>query len=181
MSCTRFVLPPHGRIPCRGTKRTRGLRRFWKENFHSNGRPEPNRCSSSTVEESWETGKRDDKIWRGEKTHSSENNGIYQVSSEVCTCKNRCSSLFIFQRFQISIACFFIRPFLEEQALLREKLKNMPTWKKDKDPAKRKTQPMVRDQLASYMYHDWKYWSVVEYWPIILLKFSRIWTKIACF
>ncbi|KAL9951014.1 hypothetical protein ACROYT_G043600 [Oculina patagonica] len=36
------------------------------------------------------------------------------------------------------------KPILEEQALLREKLKTMPTWKKDKDPAlKRKTQPMV--------------------------------------
>ena len=46
---------------------------------------------------------------------------------------------------------FFVRPILEEQALLREKLKTMPTWKKDKEPAvKRKTQPMVRDlQVAS--------------------------------
>lgn len=36
------------------------------------------------------------------------------------------------------------KPILEEQALLREKLKNMPTWKKDKDAQlKRKTQPMV--------------------------------------
>jgi len=33
---------------------------------------------------------------------------------------------------------------LEEQALLREKLKSMPTWKKDKDAVqKRKMQPMV--------------------------------------
>lgn len=47
-----------------------------------------------------------------------------------------------------NIASFFIRPILEEQALLREKLKTMPTWKKDKDPAvKRKTQPMVSDLI----------------------------------
>ena len=33
---------------------------------------------------------------------------------------------------------------MEEQALLREKLKNMPSWKKDKDAVqKRKMQPMV--------------------------------------
>ena len=47
-------------------------------------------------------------------------------------------------------ASFFIRSILEEQALLREKLKTMPTWKKDKDPAmKRKTQPMVSDYLVT--------------------------------
>ena len=40
---------------------------------------------------------------------------------------------------------FYVRPFLEEQALLREKLKTMPSWKKDKETVqKRKTQPMVR-------------------------------------
>ncbi|XP_068726656.1 mitogen-activated protein kinase kinase kinase 1-like [Montipora capricornis] len=36
------------------------------------------------------------------------------------------------------------KPFLEEQALLREKLKTMPSWKKDKETVqKRKTQPVV--------------------------------------
>jgi len=50
------------------------------------------------------------------------------------------------------LAFFFIRPILEEQALLREKLKTMPTWKKDKDPAvKRKIQPMVGDQQVANM------------------------------
>ncbi|CAH3190905.1 unnamed protein product, partial [Porites evermanni] len=35
------------------------------------------------------------------------------------------------------------KPILEEQALLREKLKNMPSWKKEKDTVqKRKMQPM---------------------------------------
>lgn len=35
---------------------------------------------------------------------------------------------------------------MEEQALLREKLKNMPSWKKEKDAVqKRKMQPMVSE------------------------------------
>ena len=45
-----------------------------------------------------------------------------------------------------TIAHFLFRPILEEQALLREKLKNMPSWKKEKDAVqKRKMQPMVSE------------------------------------
>lgn len=40
--------------------------------------------------------------------------------------------------------CVIHRPMLEEQALLKEKLKSQPIWKKDKDTTqRRKTQPMV--------------------------------------
>lgn len=43
----------------------------------------------------------------------------------------------------------FYRPILEEQALLKEKLKSQLTWKKDKDSGslRRKAQPMVRTQI----------------------------------
>lgn len=62
-----------------------------------------------------------------------------------------------------NIASFFIRPILEEQALLREKLKTMPTWKKDKDPAmKRKTQPMVSEMII-YRLRPCVF--SLEYWP----------------
>jgi hypothetical protein len=38
---------------------------------------------------------------------------------------------------------------LEEQALLKEKLKTQPIWKKDKDTiSRRKTQPMVSEFIA---------------------------------
>ncbi|RMX49549.1 hypothetical protein pdam_00017438 [Pocillopora damicornis] len=44
------------------------------------------------------------------------------------------------------------KPILEEQALLREKLKNLPTWKKDKDAhLKRKTQPVFPTTVTSYL------------------------------
>ena len=54
--------------------------------------------------------------------------------------------------FEYVLDSFFIRPILEEQALLREKLEIKPTWKKGKDPAvKRKTQPMVSDLQVAAM------------------------------
>lgn len=75
-----------------------------------------------------------------------------------------------YQQFK-NIACFLTRPILEEQALLREKLKTMPTWKKDKDPAlKRKTQPMVRDCLQLASGHD--AFTKPVYWPLLQNVFA---------
>ena len=56
----------------------------------------------------------------------------------------------------------FPRPILEEQALLKEKLKSQLTWKKDKDTnsLRRKAQPMVRT-LCRFL-------SVVKYYFVCI-------------
>ena len=72
------MLPPHDRIPSRGTTTTQTWRGL-EDIFRKNGRSEPNRSNSSTMEESWETGERDDKARRREESCYSENNGIGEV------------------------------------------------------------------------------------------------------
>lgn len=100
------------------------------------------------MEESWETGERDDKARRREESCYSENNGIGEVreigKKLIFYASDRVFK-YCFDTLK-TIAYFLFRPILEEQALLREKLKNMPSWKKEKDAVqKRKMQPMVSE------------------------------------